>query len=132
MSLGALAALIAALALVVLVIALIPAIAAVKRTATSVSVLADLLTNELKPTIRELNDVLAELKTVGGGVAQHTDDVKKFMSALGDTGDQLTLINRSVGAVTGIVNQAGVLVTGAKVAGSYLLEHYLKRKMKGV
>lgn len=132
MTIGSIAALIAAISLAVLVIALIPAIASIRRTATSVSTLADLLTNELKPTIRELNEVLAELKTVGGGVAQHTDDVRKFMSALGDTGDQLTLINRSVGAVTGILNQAGVLVTGAKVAGSYLLENYLKRKVKGV
>lgn len=132
MSIGAIAALIAAIAAVVLVIILIPTITAIRRTAVSVSTLADLLTNELKPTIRELNEVLVELKTVGSGVAQHTDDVKKFMSALGDTGDQISSVNRSVGAITGILGQAGVLVTGAKVAGSYLLEHYLKRKMKGV
>lgn len=132
MSIGAIAALIAAIAAVVLVIILIPTITAIRRTAVSVSTLADLLTNELKPTIRELNEVLVELKTVGSGVAQHTDDVKKFMSALGDTGDQISSVNRSVGAITGILGQAGVLATGAKVAGSYLLEHYLKRKTKGV
>lgn len=131
MSLGAVAALIAALAVAVLVMVLVPTIMAVRRTAESVSALANLLTTELKPTIKELNEVLVELKTVGGGVAQHTDDVKKFMSALGETGDQISTINRSVGTVTSVLNQAGVWATGAKVAGKYLLERYLTRKMKG-
>lgn len=132
MSLGIVAALIAAISVAVLVLFLIPAIQSVRQTAQSVSALADLLTNELKSTIKELNQVLAELKTVGGGVAEHTDDVKRFMSALGDTGTQISTINRSVGAVAGLLNQAGAVATGVKVAGTYLLENYLKRKMKGV
>lgn len=132
MSLGIVAALIAAISVAVLVLFLIPAIQSVRQTAQSVSALADLLTNELKPTIKELNQVLAELKTVGSGVAEHTDDVKRFMSALGDTGTQISTINRSVGVVTGLLNQAGAVATGVKVAGTYLLESYLKRKMKGV
>jgi len=132
MSLGIVAALIAAISVAVLVLFLIPTIQSVRQTAQSVSALAELLTNELKPTIKELNQVLAELKTVGGGVAEHTDDVKRFMSALGDTGTQISSINRSVGVVTGLLNQAGAVATGVKVAGTYLLESYLKRKMKGV
>ena len=132
MSIGAIAALIAAISAAVLVLVLVPTILSIKKTAQSVSSLADLLTNELKPTIRELNQVLAELKTVGGGVAEHTDDVKRFMTALGDTGSQLSSINRSVGAVTGLLNQASAVSTGVKVAGKFLLESYLKRKMKGV
>lgn len=131
MTLGALAALIAALALVVLVLYLIPAISTVKKTAASVAELADLLNQELKPTIYELREVLVELKTVGSGVAEHTEDVKKFMAALGETGDQITTINRSVGVVTGMLGQASAWATGAKVAGKYLLERYLSRKMKG-
>lgn len=131
MSLGTLAALIAAIAVAVLVLFLIPLIQSARKTAQSITSLSDLLTNELKPTIRELNEVLAELRTVGGGVAEHTDDVKRFMSALGDTGTQLSTINRSVGLFTGLLQQAGTVATGAKVAGKYLLESYLQRKMKG-
>ena len=132
MQIGALAALIASLAVVVLVMYLIPTILTVRRTAESVASLADLLTTELKPTIKELNEVLVELKTVGGGVAERTDDVKKFMSALGDAGDQISTINRSVSTVTTVLGQAGAWATGARVAGKYLLESYLSRKMKGV
>jgi uncharacterized protein YoxC len=132
MTIGAIAALVAAIAVAVLVSVLIPVIQSIKKTADSVSGLADLLTNELKPTIKELNQVLVELKTVGGGVAEHTGDVKRFMSALGETGTQISTINRSIGVVTSLLNQAGAVATGAKVAGTYLLESYLKRKMKGV
>jgi len=131
MSPESLAVIIAAAAFVVLVIVLVPAIQSFRKSSQSVTALADLLTAELKPTIKELNQVLAELKTVGGGVAEHTDDVKRFMTALGDTGTQLTSINRSVGTVTSVLNQAGAVAAGAKVAGKYLLEHYLKRTMKG-
>lgn len=131
MSLTAVAALIAALALAVLVMVLIPTVRAVRRTADSVATLAELLTTELKPTIKELNEVLVELKTVGNGVAQHTDDVKRFMSALGETGEQISTINRSVGTVTSVLGQANVWVTGVKVAGKYLMERYLNRTMKG-
>jgi uncharacterized protein YoxC len=131
MTIGTLAALIAALALALLVLFLIPAILSVKRTAESVTVLADLLSSELKPTIRELNEVLAELKTVGSSLAEHTADLQKFMAALGETGDQMTTINRSMCLVTGLFGQAGVWATGAKVAGKFLLDRYLNRKMKG-
>lgn len=131
MTLGALAALIAALALAVLVLFLIPTILSVRRTAESVAGLADLLTSELKPTIKELNEVLAELKTVSKGLAEHTADVQRFMTALGETGDQMTTINRSMCLVTGMFGQASAWATGAKVAGKFLLDRYLNRKMKG-
>lgn len=132
MTLGAVAALIAALALLVLVLFLVPTLMTVRRTAASVTSLADLLVSELRPTIKELNEVLAELKTVTNGVAERTDDVKKFMAALGETGEQISTINRSVGVVTNLFTQAGAWATGAKVAGTYLLERYLTRKRKGV
>lgn len=131
MTLEAIAALIAALALVVLVAVLIPAIKSVKRAAESATALTDFLTNELKPTIHELNNVLVEFKAVSSGLSEHSADVKKFMTALGETGDQMTIINRSMCLVGGLFGQAGAWATGAKVAGKFLLDRYLNRKMKG-
>lgn len=117
-----------AIAAIILVMAAVPTLITVKRTAASIGSLADMLQNELKPTIQELNQVLAELKTVGGGVAEHTDDVRRFMSALGDTGTNLTAINRSVGVVTNVLNTTSIWATGAKVAGKYVIERYLKKR----
>lgn len=112
----------------ILALALIPTIIAIRRTATSVTLLSDMIHEEIKPTIRELTSVLVELKTVGGGVAEHTDDVKRFMSALGESGSQLHTINRAVGVVTTVIGNTSALATGAKVAGKYMIERYFKKR----
>ncbi len=128
MSLTGIALIIIAVAFLILVLTLVPTITTIKRTAASVGSLSDMVQTELKPTIQELTSVLVELKTVGGGVAEHTDDVKRFMVALGETGTNLSTINRSVSTVTSALNTTSAWVTGAKVAGKYVLERYLKKR----
>lgn len=128
MSLTGIALIIIAVAFCILVLILIPTILTIKRTYSSVGVVAEMLQSELKPTLRELNCVLAELKTVGGGVAEHTDDVKRFMSELGEVGANLHTINRTVGVVTSVINSTSVLATGAKVAGKYMIDRYIKKR----
>jgi uncharacterized protein YoxC len=128
MPLTGIALIIIAVAICILVLTLVPTLLAMKRTAASVGELADMVKGELRPTLQELTGVLAELKTVGGGVAEHTDDVKRFMSALGETGGNIHTINRAVGVVSTVVNTSSAWTTGAKAAGKYLLEQYLKKK----
>lgn len=128
MTLSGIALIIIAIALCIMALSMIPTLLAVKRTAASVGMLSDMLHQELKPVIQELTTVLAELKTVGGEMSEHSEDVARFMSALGETGDNLHTINRTVGAVTGVLNTTSVWVTGAKVAGKYVLERYLKKR----
>lgn len=128
MELTEIAVIIMAATLCILVLTLIPAILAFKRAAVSFGELSEMVRSELKPTLQELTGVLAELKTVGGGIAEHTDDVKCFMSALGETGNNIHTINRAVNVVSGAINTTTAWTTGAKVAGKYLLERYLKKK----
>ena len=128
MPLTGIALIIIAVAICILVLTLIPTLMTIKRTAASVGALTEMIQCELKPTLQELTGVLAELKTVGSGVAEHTDDVKLFMSALGETGTNLSTINRAVGVVSGVINTTSAWSTGAKVAGKYMLERYLKKR----
>jgi uncharacterized protein YoxC len=128
MSLTGIALIIIAVAFLILVLTLLPAIMTIKRTAASVGSLSDMVQQELKPTIQELTAVLVELKTVGGGFVEHSDDLNRFMSALGETGTNLSTINRTVGIVSGLLNATSAWTTGAKVAGKYLLERYLKKR----
>jgi uncharacterized protein YoxC len=128
MSVTGIALIIIAVAFLILVLTLIPAITAVKRSAASVGSLSDMLQQELKPTIQELTAVLAELKTVGGGVAEHGDDLNRFMTALGETGVNLSTLNRTVGVVAGVISATSAWTAGAKVAGRYLLERYFKKR----
>ena len=115
-------------AVVLLALMLVPAIASIRRAASSVADLADLARTEISPVLKELKDVLHEVKTVSAGVAEHTDDVKKFMASVGETGSNLHTINRTIGTVAGTLNATSAWIAGAKVAGSYIVERYLKRK----
>jgi uncharacterized protein YoxC len=128
MSLTGIALIVIAVALSILVLIMIPTLLTIKRTAALMGELAEIVQGELKPTLHELTGVLAELKTVSGGIAGHTDDVARFMSALGETGTNLSTINRTVGAVTGVLGATSVWMTGARVAGKYVLERYLKKR----
>ena len=127
MTLPGILLIIIAAVLCIMVVALIPTLMALKRTASTLSSLSDMLQKELRPAIQELTAVLSELKFVGREVAEHTDDVKRFMTALGETGDNLHTINRSVSGVTGALKSTSAWAVGAKVAGRYLIERYLKK-----
>jgi len=128
MSVTGIALIIIVVAFLILVLTLIPAITTVKRTAASVGSLSDMLQQELKPTLQELTAVLAELKTVSGGVAEHSDDLNRFMTSLGETGVNLSTLNRTVGVVAGVISATSAWTAGAKVAGRYLLERYFKKR----
>ena len=128
MSVTGIALIIIVVAFLIMVLTLLPAITTVKRTAASVGSLSDMLQQELKPTLQELTAVLAELKTVSGGVAEHSDDLNRFMTSLGETGVNLSTLNRTVGVVAGVISATSAWTAGAKVAGRYLLERYFKKR----
>jgi hypothetical protein len=50
------------------------------------------------------------------------------MTALGETGSNLSTINRSLGAVTNVISTTSIWATGAKVAGKYMIERYLNKR----
>ena len=128
MSLTEIALVVIAVSILILVLTLLPAIAAFKRTTASVGSLSDMIQQELKPTLRELTAVLVELKAVGGGVSGHSEDLNRFMTALGETGFNLSTINRSVSIVAGVLSATTDWAIGAKVAGRYMIERYFKKR----
>jgi uncharacterized protein YoxC len=128
MSLTEIALIVIAVSILILVLTLLPAIASFKRTTASVGSLSDMIQQELKPTLQELTAVLAEMKTIGSGVAGHSEDLNRFMTGLGETGINLSTLNRTVGVVAGVISATSAWTTGAKVAGRYLIERYFKKR----
>jgi uncharacterized protein YoxC len=128
MSLTEIALIVIAVSILILVLTLLPAIASFKRTTASVGSLSDMIQLELKPTLQELTAVLKEMKSVGGEVAGHTEDLNRFMTALGETGINLSTLNRTVGVVAGVISATSAWTVGAKVAGRYVIERYLKKR----
>jgi len=128
MAFSEIALLIIAAAFCILVLTLIPTLLTVKRSAASLGLLCEMIQQELRPALQELTAVLSEQKSVISGVADHNEDVARFMTALGETGNNLHTINRAVGAVTGLLSTSAVWATGVKVTGKYMLERYLKKR----
>ncbi len=122
------AALVVAIAAVALVVALIPLIRELKAAAVAVRELTVKLDTEIVPTIKELQDVLADLNVITAGAADKVEDVKNFMSVIGETGRGLRTIGGVVGSAANVLTKSSLWVTGAKVAGTFVLDRFTKKR----
>jgi len=122
------AAVVVALAVVALVITLIPLIRELKTTAVTVREIANRMEMDIQPTIKELHSTLTELNVITAGAAEKVEDIQCFMSAVGETGRGLRTISSVVGGAAGALSKTSLWITGAKVAGSFLLDRFTKKK----
>jgi len=122
------AAVVVALAVVALVITLIPLIKELKTTAVTVREIAGRMELDIQPTIKELHHALADLNVITAGAAEKVEDIQCFMSAVGETGKGLRTISSVVGGAAGALSKTSLWITGAKVAGSFLLERFTKKR----
>jgi uncharacterized protein YoxC len=124
------AVVIMALTLVVLAAYLVPVFVELRKTA---AVLRDFIVeteNELTPVLHEIREALAELKGITGIATDKADEVKSFMDALGNTGKNLRTINSVVGAVAGVLASSSAWITGARAAGTFLLDRLSKKRRR--
>lgn len=122
------AAVVVAVAMVVLVVFLVPMIMEMRRTATALRDFVERMEADIRPTITELNSTLADLQVLTGGAADKVEDIKCFMSAVGETGRGLRTISTVVGSAAGVLAKSSLWVTGAKVAGSFVMEKLIKKR----
>jgi uncharacterized protein YoxC len=117
-----------AITLVVLAAFIIPALIEIRRTAAATRDFLSSTDTELKPAIKELRETLADLKLLTHGAADKVEDIETFMEAVGDTGRNLRTINTVVGSVAGLLGGSSLWLTGARVAGRYILERLSKKR----
>jgi uncharacterized protein YoxC len=122
------AAIVVAIAVVALVISLIPLIKELKTTAVAVREIAVRMEADIQPTMKELHDALTDLNILTNGAAEKVEDIQCFMSAIGETGRGLKTISAVVGGAAAAVTKSSLWVTGAKVAGSYMLDRFTKKR----
>ena len=127
MTIISLAAAIVAITMVVLAAVLIPAVIEIRKTAEATRDFISRTDADLKPILTELRSTLADLKALTGGVAENIDDLKTFMGAVGETGRGLKTIGTVVGSVSGVLASSSLWLSGAKVAGRYLMEKFAKK-----
>lgn len=122
------AAALVAITVVVLAFLAIPTLVEAKKTAIAAREFISRTDSELQPALQELRVVIGDLKALTSEAAEHSDDVKTCMEAIGNTGRNLNTINSMVGTVAGAVSTSSLWWTGAKVAGKYLMERARKRR----
>jgi uncharacterized protein YoxC len=122
------AAIVVAAAVVVLVFFLVPLIRELKATVISVREIASRLENDIQSTIKDLNVVIADVSVITEGAAENAENIKIFMSAVGDTGKGIRAIGALVGGATTALTKSSLWLTGARVAGSYLMEKLTKKR----
>lgn len=123
-----LAAVVVAVAMIVVVAILVPLILEMRRTA---AVVRDFITNmesQLTPALKDLHETLADIKIITNGAAVKIDDLQAFMEAAGDAGRGLRKINLVIGGTADVLTRSSLWLTGAKVAGSYLLDKFTKKR----
>ncbi len=116
-----------AVTLIVLAAAIVPAFIEIRKAAVASRETLQRIEADLRPVLKELHEVLADIKLIAHETADKREDVSTFMEALGDTGRGLRSINGVVGSVAGLLANSSIWLTGAKVAGKYVMEKFIRK-----
>jgi len=114
--------------LVVVAVFLVRFLIEVRKTVMAVRGLVTRIDAELVPTVHELQGVLANVKVTMAGVASRVDDVTSAMTAVGDTGRNISRINSVVGEVAGLLGRTSIWRAGVAAAGRHVMERISRRK----
>lgn len=117
-----------ATAFVVLVVFLVRTLVEVRKTMVTAREFMTRLDTQLAPTLRETQDVIADLKVTAAGIASRVDDVQSAMTAIGDTGRNISRINCAVGEVADFLVRIALISTGVKAAGQYVVDRISRRR----
>ncbi len=122
------AAAVIALTLLVLAAFLIPAIIEVRKTAIATRNFLSMAEIELQPALKELRQLLMELKDMADGAAGGMEEVKIFMSSLGETGRNIHSFNAILGNVAGFFTKSSFWMTTAMTAGKFMFDSLKKKR----
>jgi uncharacterized protein YoxC len=117
-----------AITLVVLAAFMIPAFIELRKTAAAAREFLVGKESELKPIIRDLQEAMADLRVLTQGAAENVDEVKVFMESVGDAGRSIQTINTVVGGVATVIGRSSLWLTGAKVAGKFIIDRISKKR----
>lgn len=128
MTLIEIACLVVAIVAVVVAWFLIPVIIELRKTLVVARETLGKVSDELHPTLLDLQQTAADLKVISDGIAGRIEEVETFMVAVGDTGRNIRTVNAAIGGVASLVGKSSVWMTGVRVTSSYLLERLLRKK----
>jgi uncharacterized protein YoxC len=114
--------------LVVVAVFLVRALIEIRATVIAARGLVTRIDTELVPVVKDLQGVLSDLKVTTEGIASRVDDVKSAMTAVGDTGRNVTRINAVIGNVADLLTRITLVSTGVKAAGQYVCDRISRKR----
>ncbi len=119
-----------AVTLIILAGFMISAFIEIKKMAIALQEFISQTETDMKPLLRDLHKSLSDINVLTAGTSERVEDVKDFMEAIGDTGRNLRTINHVVGAVSGTLAGTSAWITGARVAGKFIIDKIGKKKRR--
>jgi uncharacterized protein YoxC len=107
---------------------LVRALIEIRATVIAARGLMTRIDTELIPVVKDLQGVLADLKVTTDGIASRMEDVKSAMTAVGDTGRNISRINAVIGNVADVLSRITLLSTGVKAAGQYVCDRISRKR----
>lgn len=116
-----------AITLVVMVSFAIPTVIEVRKTAKAAREFFTRTDTELRHVLKDVGEVMTNLRPLTEGAATRVEDVKTFMSALGETGRNLHAVNDLLCTVSDSFSRYNVVATGVRAGFKYFLEKIKKK-----
>lgn len=124
------AAIVAAIALVGLTCFAIPVLLELKKTLTQVRQLTIDSDEMIKSLLHDVRETLADFKSLTSDASDRVEEVRTFTQAVSETSRHVRTINTVLGAATGVVSSSALWMTGAKVAGKFIIDRFSKKRGK--
>lgn len=130
MTMVGIAAMIMALTLVAMAVAIVPAFLEIRKTMAAARETLERIESEFKPVLGKLNDTLTDVNLLVHEASERREELSSFMGEIGDAGRKLHTINNVVGSVVGAFASSSLWLTGARAAGKFAVEKFLKKRRK--
>lgn len=128
MTLIGLGVIVMALSMVAVAVALVPTLAEIRRTVVATRETLARTEAEMKPMIAELRETLADIKVLTATAAEGQGNIKELLEAAGETSQGLRTIGSAVNGVSCMLTSSSLWLTGAKVAGKFILDRVKNRR----
>jgi uncharacterized protein YoxC len=117
-----------AVTLVLLAICLMPVLKELRRTAIALRTFSETMEAEVKPLLKELRETVADIQVVTSSTAANAEGVNVLLEELGHAGHNIRMINKIIGVASTVVSGSSAWVTGARVAGQYIVDRLIKKR----
>lgn len=111
-------------------IAMVPALNEVRETARSTREVLERTEQEIRPLIAELKAATADLREMTRRVSAGTESVEGILHSVEEATKGLRTIGTVIDSATGIVSRSSLWLTGAKVAGKFILDRIRERRSR--